>query len=186
MKIAISASGNNLDSQLDPRFGRCQYFLVIDPDTSDVEVMPNDSARTSSGAGIQAAQLITNKGVKALITGNIGPNAFQILSAAGIKTMTNATGTVRYVLEQYKNGSLQPAVGATVGTHAGMPGMDSGFGSGRGRGRGPMAGIGAQDLPGQVPLTKEQESLIQEREPEPTEPQLAHNKKRFTDLKNQR
>jgi predicted Fe-Mo cluster-binding NifX family protein len=139
MKIAISASGNNLDCQLDPRFGRCQYFLIIDPDTSDVEVMPNDSASASGGAGIQAAQVITNKGINSLITGNIGPNAFQILSAAGIKTITGATGTVRQVLEQYKNGSLQPATGATVGTHAGMPGMDSGYGSGHGRGRGRMA-----------------------------------------------
>lgn len=139
MKIAISASGNNLDCQLDPRFGRCQYFLIIDPDTSDVEVMPNDIASASSGAGIQAAQVITNKGINSLITGNIGPNAFQILSAAGIKTITGATGTVRHVLEQYKNGSLQTATGATVGTHAGMPGMDSGYGSGHGRGRGRMA-----------------------------------------------
>ncbi len=126
MKIAITASGDNLDCQLDPRFGRCQNFLIIDQDTMDFEVMSNESAMASGGAGIQAAQTIVNTGINALITGNLGPNAYEILSAAGIETMTGASGTVRHALEQYKKGSLQSALGATVGAHAGMPGMGSG------------------------------------------------------------
>ena len=122
MKIAITASGDNLDCQMEPRFGRCQYFLIIDPDTMELEAMPNEGAMASGGAGIQAAQTIVNSSINTLITGNVGPNAYEILSAAGIETMTGASGTVRHALQQYNSGSLQPAKSATVGAHAGMSG----------------------------------------------------------------
>jgi len=166
MKIAITSSGDNLDSQMDPRFGRCQYFLIVDPDTMDFEAMLNESAMASGGAGIQAAQTIVNVGINAVITGNVGPNAFEVLSAAGIETMTGASGTVRHALELYKSGSLQSAEGATVGSHAGMPGVGS-----------------VQEVPGQASMTKEQKISMLEDELEQSKLQLAQIKKKLEDMK---
>jgi len=167
MKIAITASGDNLDSQMDPRFGRCQYFVIVDPDTMDFEAMLNESAMASGGAGIQAAQTIVNVGINAVITGNVGPNAFEVLSASGIETMTGASGTVRHALELYKSGGLQSSAGATVGAHAGMPlGMDSG-----------------QDAPDQASLTKEQKITMLEEELEQATLQLAQIKIKLDDMK---
>jgi len=166
MKIAITASGDNLDSQMDPRFGRCQYFVIVDPDTMDFEAMLNESAMASGGAGIQAAQTIVNVGINAVITGNVGPNAFEVLSAAGIETMTGASGTVRHALELYKSGSLQSAAAATVSSHAGMPGVGSG-----------------QEVQGQAPITKEQKISMLEEEMEQAKLQLAQVKKKLEDMK---
>jgi len=166
MKIAITSSGDNLDSQMDPRFGRCQYFLIVDPDTMDFEAMLNESAMASGGAVIQAAQTIVNVGINAVITGNVGPNAFEVLSAAGIETMTGASGTVRHALELYKSGSLQSAAGATVGSHAGMPGVGS-----------------VQEVPGQASMTKEQKISMLEDELEQSKLQLAQIKKKLEDMK---
>ena len=100
MKIAVSATGDNLESQVNPRFGRCQNFIIIDPDTMDVEVIPNESAMAAGGAGIQAAQTIAQLNVNVLLTGDIGPNAFQTLTTAGISVITGVGGTVRDALEQ--------------------------------------------------------------------------------------
>jgi predicted Fe-Mo cluster-binding NifX family protein len=122
MKIAISCSGKNLDSQIDPRFGRCQYFIFADPDTMDSEALENVGLMASGGAGIQAAQFVAQKGVNALITGNLGPNAASALSAAGIKVYLVPGGTVREVIEAFKAGRLQEASGPTVPPHFGMGG----------------------------------------------------------------
>jgi len=126
MKIAVSANENSLDSQIDPRFGRCQYFLIVDPETMELEAVSNKGASASGGAGIQAAQTVANKGVSVLITGDIGPNAFQTLSSAGIKVFTGASGTIKEALEQYKSGSLRQASGATAEIHAGIKGRGRG------------------------------------------------------------
>jgi len=128
MKVAVSAIENSLDSQIDQRFGRCQYFLIIDPETMEFEAVSNKGASASGGAGIQAAQTVANKGVSVLITGDIGPNAFQTLSSAGIKVITGASGTVKEALERYKSGSLQQASGATAKIHAGIKGRGQGSG----------------------------------------------------------
>jgi predicted Fe-Mo cluster-binding NifX family protein len=122
MKIAISSSGRDLDSQIDPRFGRCQYFIFADPDTMDSEALENVGLMASGGAGIQAAQFVAQKGVNALITGNLGPNAASALSAAGIKVYLVPGGTVREVIEAFKAGRLQEASGPTVPPHFGMGG----------------------------------------------------------------
>ena len=82
MKAAVSSNGEDLNAKLDPRFGRCAYFLVVDPDNMSFEVFENKSAVQGGGAGIQAAQFLASKGVEAVITGNCGPNAVQTLSAA--------------------------------------------------------------------------------------------------------
>ncbi|MFC1787553.1 NifB/NifX family molybdenum-iron cluster-binding protein [Halobacteriota archaeon] len=120
MKICVTASSGSLDAQVDPRFGRCQYFVIVDSDTMEFEEMSNTGVDTMSGAGIQAAQAVANKGVGVVITGNVGPNAFQTLSAAGINVITGASGTVRDLIEMYKSGQLKETSGATVGEHFGM------------------------------------------------------------------
>jgi predicted Fe-Mo cluster-binding NifX family protein len=122
MKIAISSTGKDLNAQLDPRFGRCQYFIFIDPDTMAFEASENEGLMASGGAGVQGAQLIAQKGAKALITGNLGPNAASALSASGIKVYLVPGGTVKDTIEAYKAGSLREASGATVPPHFGMRG----------------------------------------------------------------
>jgi len=122
MKIAVSSTGKTLDSQMDPRFGRCGYFILIDPETMEFETCENEGMISRGGAGVQAAQFIAQKGAKALITGNIGPNAASALSAAGIKVYLVSGGTIREVVEAFKSGTLKEASGATVPPHFGMGG----------------------------------------------------------------
>jgi len=122
MKIGISSTGEDLNADVDPRFGRCKYFLFVDTDTMDFETVSNESAMASGGAGIQAAQTVAKAGVKIIITGNMGPNAFQTLSAAGIKVFTGANGTVKETVEKYKKGELKETETANVGSHHGMGG----------------------------------------------------------------
>ena len=122
MKLAVSATGKDLNCQIDPRFGRCQYFIFIDPETMEFEASENEGGMASGGAGGQAAQFIAQKGVKALITGNLGPNAASALSASGIKVYLVPGGTVREVIEAFKEGKLREASGATVPPHFGMGG----------------------------------------------------------------
>jgi predicted Fe-Mo cluster-binding NifX family protein len=129
MKICITATSNNLDVPLDPRFGRCAYLLIVDVDTMQFEAIPNLASGATGGAGIQAAQTIANKGARVLVTGNVGPNAFQALSAAGIEIVTGASGSVREAIEKFKTGELKKTGAPTVGGHFGM-------GRGRGGGRG--------------------------------------------------
>jgi len=100
-----------------------------------IEAMPNEAIAAPGGAGIQAAQTVVNKGVDVLISGNIGPNAFQVLSAAGVKIVTGAYGTVKEAVEMYKNGKLSETGVSTVAAHAGM-GMGGGRGGGSGMGFG--------------------------------------------------
>ncbi len=129
MKICVTAAAGGLDAQVDPRFGRCPYFVIVDSETMKFETVANTASGAMGGAGIQAAQTVASKSVKVLITGNVGPNAFQSLSAAGIKIVTGAFGTVREVVERYKRGELKGETGApTVRGHFGM-------GMGRGRGQ---------------------------------------------------
>jgi predicted Fe-Mo cluster-binding NifX family protein len=127
MKICVSATAKNLEAQLDPRFGRCPYFVIVESETMQFEAIANVASGAVGGAGIQAAQTIANKGAKVVITGNVGPNAFGALSATGIEIVTGASGTVKEVVDRYRSGKLQRTGAPTVGGHHGM---------GRGRGRG--------------------------------------------------
>jgi predicted Fe-Mo cluster-binding NifX family protein len=120
MKICISSTGKDIDASIDQRFGRCQYFLIIDVETMDVKNIQNESTLASGGAGVQAAQIVTNEGVDTVITGNIGPNAFQILQAAGIKVFTGAHGTIKEAIENYKKGTLKETESPNVESHSGM------------------------------------------------------------------
>jgi len=121
MKVAVAASGNNLDSPADPRFGRCNYFVMVDTDTMAFEALDNTAAMQGSGAGIAAAQLVANSDADAVIAHNYGPNAFQALSAGGIELYhAFPTGTVRQIVEAFKAGQLQSITGPNVQAKSGM------------------------------------------------------------------
>ncbi len=109
MKIAVSATGMDLDSELDPRFGRCKFFLVVDSETNEFKVIENGGANATGGAGIQAAQTVIDLEVGGVITGQVGPNAYRTLAAGGIEININASGSVKDALKQYKNGTLAQA-----------------------------------------------------------------------------
>ncbi|MBN1161025.1 MAG: NifB/NifX family molybdenum-iron cluster-binding protein [Dehalococcoidales bacterium] len=132
MKIIITSTAPNLDAEIDPRFGRCQYFIIVDPDTMQFEALENSSATAGGGAGISAAQSIVDKGIEALLTGNCGPNAYQVLSGAGIKVITGVTGKVKDAVENYKSGKLKADSQPNVRAHFGSGG---GMGGGRGMGQ---------------------------------------------------
>jgi predicted Fe-Mo cluster-binding NifX family protein len=133
VKVAVSSVGKTLDSQVDRRFGRCPYFLIVDSETLEFKVVTNAAADAMGGAGIQAANSLVGEGVKAVVTGNVGPNAFQTLSAAGKVVIVGASGSVREVIGQFNRGELQETKTSTVNGHFGM-------GQGRGRGQGRRRG----------------------------------------------
>ncbi len=120
MKICITSQLDNLDSQTDPRFGRCQFFIIVDTDTLDFEAIKNPNVEAMGGAGIQSGQLIASKKVEAVLTGNVGPNAFQTLQTAGIKVITGVSGTVKEVIEKFKKGELKIAQAPTTEEKSGM------------------------------------------------------------------
>lgn len=136
MKVCVTSSGPDLDSAVDPRFGRCAYFIIVDTDTMQSSAIENDAAMASGGAGIRAAQTVASTGVEAVITGSVGPNAYPALQSSGIKIMTGAVGTVRETIQMMKQDQLQE--NATPGpAHRGMGmGRGRGMGGGRGQGRG--------------------------------------------------
>ena len=137
MKVALSANGKDLDAQIDPRFGRCAHFIIVDTDDMSFEVFNNESAALRGGAGIQAAQFVASKGAKVVVTGHCGPNAVRTLSAIGAKVILDQGGTVRQAIEDYKNGSIKTTSEANVSNHYGTGG---GAGMGRGMGRGRRRG----------------------------------------------
>ncbi len=139
MKVAISSTGTELTSIVDPRFGRCQYLVFCDTDTGEWEAVPNDNINASGGAGIRTAQTVLDKGASAVITGNVGPNAMAVLSGGSIPVYTGISGTVESAVSLFREGGLTAATAATAASHAGMRGggMSGSGGGGRGKGRGP-------------------------------------------------
>ncbi|MBU0503064.1 MAG: NifB/NifX family molybdenum-iron cluster-binding protein [Candidatus Omnitrophota bacterium] len=124
MKICITSQGSSLDSQVDSRFGRCQYFILVDSDSLKFEAIENSNINQSGGAGIQSGQLVASKGIKAVLTGNVGPNAYQTLNAAGIAIYTGVSGSVKDAIEAYKLGKLKKTESPSVGSKFGMPGSN--------------------------------------------------------------
>jgi len=120
MKICVTSTGNNLDSQIDPRFGRCQYFIIVESETMEYEAIQNPNIASFGGAGIQSGQLIASKGAEIVLTGNVGPNAFATLQAAGLKVFTGITGLVKDGVQKYKKGELPSVAGPTVPSHFGI------------------------------------------------------------------
>jgi len=126
MKICITSRGDNLNAEVDPRFGRCTYFIFVDTDTLEFESEKNPNIEAMGGAGIQSGQFVANKQVKAVLTGNMGPNAFQTLQAAGIDVITGLSGSVEDAIEKYKKGEVKPAQAPSVSSKFGLPGKKIG------------------------------------------------------------
>ena len=145
MRIAISATDSNLEAEVDPRFGRCKCFLIVDPETLQFEALENTSAAASGGAGISAAQMIAGQEVKAVLTGNCGPNAYQVLEAAGIQVITGMSGNVRQAVESYKSGQTEPSSQANVVSHFGSS-MGSSYGTAWAGGGGRGVGMGGREV----------------------------------------
>jgi len=150
MKIAITANERTMDANVDPRFGRCAYFLIVDTDTMDFEAVGNPNNALNQGAGIQSAQLVADQGVNFVLTGQCGPKAYEALLAAGVGAVLECSGAVRSAVAQFQAGKLKPALEPNVLSHAGMaegwsasraqstavqPSPTPGGGSGRGQGR---------------------------------------------------
>ena len=126
MKVAVSADGKDLDARADMRFGRAACFVVCDTGSGEWTAIDNGATAAAHGAGVRAAQTVIDSGAKAVITGNIGPNAMEVLTAAGISIYAGDERTVGELLEAYKSGSLPPLAEP----------RPKHFGLGRGSGRG--------------------------------------------------
>jgi predicted Fe-Mo cluster-binding NifX family protein/ferredoxin len=163
MKIAVTSTGPTLDNNVEARFGRCAYFLIIDTNTMQFEAIENPNIALGGGAGIQSAQLMSEKGVTTVLTGNCGPNAFNVFGQAGIQVVVGVSGNIRNSVERFKTGDFASADGPNVQSHFGVnsgqqseqiqssssgnprmgnPGMGIGRGGGMGRGMGRGGGRG--------------------------------------------
>lgn len=120
MKIAVTSTGQSLEDDVDARFGRCAYFLIVDLDTMEFEALPNPNLSLDEDAGSKSAQLIADNGVPVVLTGHCGPKAFETFSAAGITVLTGIIGKVRYVVNRFKEGTLSYTTGSSVQNHFGM------------------------------------------------------------------
>lgn len=181
MKIAVTSTGPSLNDEIDARFGRCNYFLIIDPDSWEFEAVQNPNTFLGGGAGIQSAQLMGNKNVSVVLTGNCGPNAFQTFGATGIRVIIGVSGQVKQAVQQYKSGMLNNVSAPNVQSHYGMGmgggpgtgrsmgwGMGGGMGSGMGRGmgmrQGPEAGpADAAQPPSNPAYKKEEKNVLKEQ-----------------------
>ncbi|MFO7952741.1 MAG: NifB/NifX family molybdenum-iron cluster-binding protein [Bacillota bacterium] len=124
MKLAVSAREKGLGAEVDQRFGRCPYFVMVDSDSEEeIETIVNYNADSAGGAGPQSAQLLSKHKVDAVATGNVGPNAVNALKAAKIKIYTGADGTVESTLKRFKEGQLSQVTEATAGPHSGLRGQ---------------------------------------------------------------
>jgi predicted Fe-Mo cluster-binding NifX family protein len=118
MKIAVTSQGQDLDSEIDPRFGRAAFILVVDTDSYKVEVIDNsENLNAFKGAGIQAAATVSKSGAEVLLTGYCGPNAFKTLKAANVKVVNDAAGKVKDAVEAFKAGDVSFADDANVEAH---------------------------------------------------------------------
>jgi len=118
MRVAVTAQGKDADSPMDPRFGRTRFIIVADTDTGDIETQDNTvNLNAIQGAGIQTGQNIANLDVDAVITGNVGPNAFRTLSAAKVKVFLAENQTVQEAIHSLKTGELKELNSASVEGH---------------------------------------------------------------------
>lgn len=146
-KICVTSTGSTLESTVDPRFGRCAYFIIVDSETYAFEAVSNEAAMASGGAGIRAAQTVASMNVDAVLTGSVGPNAFPALQDAGIKILAGVSGTVKTAIENYNKDGYHELVTpgpSNVGKGQGGPGrgLGMGYGGGGGLGRGMGRGMG--------------------------------------------
>jgi predicted Fe-Mo cluster-binding NifX family protein/Pyruvate/2-oxoacid:ferredoxin oxidoreductase delta subunit len=162
MKIAVTATGPSLNDHVEPRFGRCPYFLIADADSMEFEAVENPNIAAGGGAGVQSAQLMADKGVETVLTGNCGPNAYNVFGAAGIQVIVGVSGVVHDAIKEFKAGAFTSTSGPNVTSHFGMgagtpggnPGMGGrgmGGGGGLGMGRGVGMGAGMTGVPHGTP-----------------------------------
>ncbi|MBP1908115.1 NifB/NifX family molybdenum-iron cluster-binding protein [Methanolobus bombayensis] len=107
MKICVTSKGSDLDAPTVPHFGRCKFFLIVDPDTMEFEAIGNNQGSASGGAGVQAAQQVIGKGINVLVTGSVGPNAFTLLESEGIEMNIFSGGSVKEAIDAFNSGSLE-------------------------------------------------------------------------------
>ncbi len=140
MKIAFASTGQDLNSQVDIRFARAPYFLIVDSETRNYEAIPNPYI-TGRGVGYAASELISNKGASAVVAGSFGPNAFAVLKQLGIKVY-RATGVIHQIIDDIVNNRI-PELTAPSGFGPGFGrGPGRGLGYGRGLRQGPRGGRG--------------------------------------------
>ena len=163
MKIAVSAVGRDLNSEIDPRFGRCAYFLIIDTEKTTFKAFENTHRAAQGGAGIGAAQFVVEQNADQVITGNLGPKAEMVLNAAGVTVLTGKSGSVKDIVSQVTEGAVKaeelkientgsPREGNRMPAGSPFPGggmgrggggrCGGGMGGGGGRGKGGMGGRG--------------------------------------------
>ena len=170
MKIVVTANGANLDAQASPVFGRCPAYVFVDTETMQFEAVQNPAVSASGGAGIQAAQFVVERGGQAVVTGHVGPNAYNVFLAANVPVHVFGGGSVRQAVEAYKAGQLPVVGGPNVPAHAGMGagrgmGMGQGRGMGAGTGRGRRMGMavpGAQPVSEVAPAREEEVAALKE------------------------
>lgn len=107
MKVAVSSEGNMLSSKVDSRFGRARYFIIVDTKTMEYEALENFAASQSGGAGTKAAQMLIDKGIDALISSNVGPNAMGLFNVAKIPVYKASDVDVKSAVEQFNRGMLE-------------------------------------------------------------------------------
>jgi predicted Fe-Mo cluster-binding NifX family protein len=142
VKIVVTANGTDLDAPASPVFGRCPVYVFVDTETMHFEAIGNPERDTLRGAGFEAAEFVVERGAQAVVTGNVGPNAFSVFQSSGVPVYLSGRGTVREAVEAYETGRLQPVEGANVPTHSGTSGgIGVGVGRGVGRGRRPWDAV---------------------------------------------
>jgi predicted Fe-Mo cluster-binding NifX family protein len=139
MKVAVSSNGMDLDAPVSVFFGRCSNFVLVDTETMEATALPNGAVGASGGAGVQSAQFVLRQGAEAVISGNVGPNAMQVLSAAGVPVYSAGDTSVRQAIDNLVAGSLRPLTAASVPSDYGKTRPASRLGIG-GRGRGTRGG----------------------------------------------
>jgi len=143
MKIAIASVGKGLDSQVSMIFGRCPQFVIVEiegKEIKDSKTIQNIAVGQMGGAGITSAQIVGNEGVEAVITGAMGPRAFDVMNQLGIKVYSAVSGTVKENVQQFIDGKLKELT-TTGPMYRGM-GPGRGFGRGFGPGKGREFGRG--------------------------------------------
>jgi predicted Fe-Mo cluster-binding NifX family protein len=152
MKVAISATGKNLESTIDERFGRCRYFIIVETDDMSFDVVENTNADLSTSAGIQSASFVASTGAEAVITGNCGPKAMQVIAATNIQMILGQHGVIKDAIERFKRGKLNTSTrenaleNSGVAPNLSVPGSQApGMGGGGGRS---MGGGGGRSMGG--------------------------------------
>ena len=205
MKICVTSQGESLDSLVDARFGRCAYFIIYDTEKDSFESFSNPNINSPSGAGISSAQFVANKGINAVLTGNVGPNSFGVFQAGGIQVITGLAGlTVKEAIDKFKKGELKSAPNPNVPGHFGMmgpsastnnpqqnipystsgfmPGFGMGRGMGMGMGRGRFFQPGFYPQANQPQVSKEQELQFLKQQLDFLKQQMSLINKRIQEL----